>query len=117
MEIVSEKVYRYTSNNEGVFSAGKRLLPKELIDEAWENRKWLPKPNLPDGDYRFYLTLKGKEQYEKTLLNVHKKYLPNIKLEEINKNNIGEIIYEDEWQVVVKEQTIDTTSIDRKSVV
>ena len=97
-----EKLYRYTTNGEGVFSAGKRLLPEELINEAWENRKWLPKPSLSEGEYIFYLTQKGKEQYDKTLLNVHKKYLPNIKLEEIERKNVSGIIYEDEWQVVLK---------------
>jgi hypothetical protein len=98
--------YRYTADGEGVFSAGKRLLPKHLIEEANEARQWLPKPNLPsDGMYRFYLTLKGKEQYEKTLLKVHRKYLKNIKTEEaIIKviKNFGSIVYEDEWQIVVE---------------
>ena len=30
----------------------------------------------------------------------HKKYLPDIKLEIINKNNLNKIIYEDDFQVV-----------------
>lgn len=59
-----KKLYRYTANGEGIWSAGKRLLPEDLIEEAWEARKWMPKPQLPDGDYRFYLTEKGKEKYE-----------------------------------------------------
>ena len=41
-----EKLYRYTTNREGVFSSGKRLLPKELVDEVNQNRKWLVRPNL-----------------------------------------------------------------------
>lgn len=98
------KLYRYSSDGEGVFSAGKRLLPKNLIEEAWEARKWMPKPQLPEGDYRFFLTPAGKEKYESTLLNVHQKYLPNIKCEEIDPSRIGNIVYEDEWQVVVKKE-------------
>jgi hypothetical protein len=94
------KLYRYTSNGEGIFTIGKRELPESLVDEAYENRKWLPKPNLPEGEYRFYLTLKGKEKYEETLLNVHKKYLSNIKLEEYIPTD-EKIAYEDEWQVVL----------------
>lgn len=97
-----QKLYRYTSNGEGIWSAGKRLLPTDLIDEAFEQRKWMPRPELPNGNYRFLLTEKGKEQYKKTLLKVHKKYLPNIKCEEINHSDIDAIVYEDEWQVVVK---------------
>lgn len=95
-----EKIYRYTTNGEGVFSAGKRLLPEELIDEVNQNRKWLVKPNLQKGNYRFYLTKKEKEKYEKTLMSSHKKYLPNIKLEIINRSKLGKIIYEDKYQVV-----------------
>ncbi len=95
-----EKLYRYTTNGEGVFSAGKRLLPEGLINEVNWNRKWLKKPNLEDGNYRFYLTKKGKEIYEKSLLLSHIKYLPNITLEVINRNAIKNIVYEDEHQLV-----------------
>lgn len=98
-----EKIYRFTTNSEGVFSAGKRLLPEELVDEVEVNRKWLSKPRLDKSKnqkYRFYLTEKGKEKYKKTLFISHKKYLPNIKLDIINKTELGKIAYEDEYQVV-----------------
>jgi len=98
----NHRLYRYTSNGEGVFSAGKRLLPKNLIEEAREARKWMLKPNLPEGEYRFYLTATGKKQYENTLLKVHKKYLKNIECEEFEQGKLGDIVYQDEWQVVVK---------------
>ncbi len=98
--MLQKKLYRYTTNGEGVFSAGKRLLPKELIEEVLENKKWLSKPKLKEGEYRFYLTKKGKEKYEKTLLLSHKKYLVDIKLEIMNKKDLKNIIYEDEYQVV-----------------
>lgn len=35
------KLYRYLTNGEGVWSAGKRLLPLKLVDEANQNRAWL----------------------------------------------------------------------------
>lgn len=95
------KLYRYTTNSEGVFSAGKRLLPKYLVDEANKTRAWLPKPVLSEGDYLFYLTEIGKEKYESTLLNTHKKYLENIQLDEVESNDLGKVVYEDDWQVVV----------------
>lgn len=101
-------LYRYTADGEGIWSAGKRLLPEELIAEAGEARKWLPKPNLPSGGkYRFYLTHKGKEQYEKTLLLVHKKYLKDIKVEKVAMGvvkKIGSIVYQDEWQIVIEKE-------------
>ncbi len=99
---MGRKLYRYTTNGEGVFSAGKRLLPEELVPEVLERKKWLPKPNLPLGNYQFYLTEKGKEMYEKTLLLSHKKYLPHIKKEIVDADDIKNIIYEDEYQVVEK---------------
>ena len=99
-----KKLYRYTSNNEGVFSAGKRLLPKSLAQEALEARKWMPKPQLPKCDYIFFLTEKGKNKYEQTLFKVHQKYLSNIKCKEIDHQKAGEIVYEDEWQVVIEKK-------------
>lgn len=99
-----QKLFRYTSDGEGIFSAGKRLLPEDLVNEAWKARKWMPKPELPEGDYRFFLTEIGKEKYEETLLKVHQKYLSNIKVEEVDPLQIGTIVYEDEWQVVVKKE-------------
>jgi len=96
------KLYRYTSGGEGIFSAGKRLLPEELVDEARENRKWLSKPDLPKGKYRFYLTKSGKEKYDRTLLHTHRKYLTNILLEEVDVIAVGKVVHQDEWQVVVR---------------
>ena len=96
----SKSLYRYTTKGEGVFSAGKRLLPEHLVEEVLEAKKWLKKPNLPEGEYRFYLTKKGKEKYEKTLLLSHNKYLPDIKIEEIDSSKLKRVVYEDEYQVV-----------------
>lgn len=94
------KLYRYTTKGEGVFSAGKRLLPEILVAEILEAKKWLLKPTLSSGNYRFYLTEKGAKMYEKTLLNSHKKYLQEIKKEIVDSSKIKKIIYEDEYQVV-----------------
>lgn len=96
------KLYRYTTDGEGVWSAGKRLLPATLVEEASANRAWLVKPQLPKGEYRFYLTEKGKEQYERTLLNTHRKYLAHISCEEIDSAHVESIVYEDTYQVVAK---------------
>jgi len=77
-----------------------RLLPPELVDEVNQNRAWLKKPNLPEGNFRFWLTELGKEKYKQTLYKTHQKYLPNITLEEKDKEDIMNIAYEDEFQVV-----------------
>lgn len=93
-------VYRYLANGDGVWSAGKRLLPAELVGEANQNRAWLAKPELPDGNYRFWLTELGKDKYEQTLYKTHQKYLPDITVEEKDRKELGKIIYEDEFQLV-----------------
>ena len=98
-------LYRYMSNNKGIWSVGKRLLPPNLIEEANKARKWLIKPKLSDGNHVFYMTYKGKKMYEKTLLKVHKKYLSNIRCEKLSfrkVNKIGLVVYEDEYQIVFK---------------
>lgn len=102
-----EMLYRYVTSGEGVWSAGKRLLPDELVDEANENRKWLKRPELPEGNYRFFMTEAGKEMYEKTLKRVHEKYLPNIELSETPRLEVQDIAYEDEFQVVERIPRID----------
>ena len=96
------KLYRYLTNGEGVWSAGKRLLPADLVEEANKNRSWLSKPELPESNYRFWLTELGKEKYQQTLYQTHQKYLPSITLEEMDRDSIGETVYEDEFQVVEK---------------
>lgn len=97
---MSLKLYRYKTNGEGIFQAGKRLLPSSLVEEGLEAKKWLKKPKLPKGRYVFYMTEKGKDLYEKTLLLSHKKYLKDIRREEISRSQLKNIIYEDEYQVV-----------------
>jgi len=94
------KLFRYLTNGEGVWAAGKRLLPPGLVEEANRNRAWLKKPSLPEGNFRFWLTELGREKYEQALYKTHQKYLPNITLEEKDKKDIMNIAYEDEFQVV-----------------
>lgn len=94
--------YRYTSEREGVFSKGKQPLPQKLIAEVLEAKKWLPKPTLPEGKYAFYLTEEGNKRYIKTLLPLHKQYLTKITCEKVKKVTQKDIIYQDEYQVVVK---------------
>ena len=101
----NKHLYRYTSKDEGIWSAGKRLLPENLIEEANEQRKWLTKPNLPKGNYIFYMTEKGKEKYDETLLTTHKKYLSDIKQQRVSfedASKLGKIVYEDEDQIVIE---------------
>ncbi len=104
---MEEKLYRYTTNSEGTFSAGRRLLddqPQERIDRILEgvkkNKEWLIRPELEEDNLEFYWTEKGRERYEKNFLPIHKEYLPNIQMDTINLSALpGKIIYTDENQI------------------
>lgn len=96
-----QKLYRYTSQGKDVFSHD-AVLAKNLA-ELTEAGKWLPSAELPEGVHRFFLTEKGKAEYEKTLLPLHKKYLPDISCEEAEFSSVRGVVYEDEWQAVAKE--------------
>lgn len=99
------KVYRFTTEGEGTWNAGKRLLPPELIELANQNRQWLTKPSLPEGDYRSWFTEEGKSMYEQTLLSIHRLYLSNIEMIEQLRSNLGEIAYVDIYQILEIVQT------------
>lgn len=96
----TEKLYRYTVNGEGLFSVAKRLLPEELMPEINKIKGSIPNPDLPKGNYRFYLKEKGKEVYLKNYNPIHKKYLKDIKMETFDREEIDNVIYEDDFQVV-----------------
>lgn len=98
-----QKLYRYTSREKDVFSH--ELVLSSNLAELAEAGKWLPTPELPAGTHRFFLTEKGKEEYEKVLLPLHKKYLPDISCEETDLSAINTVVYEDEWQVVTKKDS------------
>lgn len=105
-----ELLYRYTSNGEGTFSAGRRLLdeqPKEFIDRmvqvVKDNKQWLVLSRIEHDNLEFFWTEKGKEEYEKTFLPMHREYLPNIEITEVKREELlGEIVYEDEHQIGIK---------------
>ena len=63
---------------------------------------------LDFGEYHFYLTQRGKEFYEKTLLPVHEKFLEDISCETVEKESLKYISHEDEFQVI--EKVIDSES-------
>jgi hypothetical protein len=99
-----QKLYRYISDGKDVFSPGAVLAAN--LAEMVEAGKWLPSPELPEGilptSLRFFLTEKGKAEYEKSLLPLHKKYLSDISCKEADFSEIRGIVYEDERQVVAQ---------------
>jgi hypothetical protein len=97
---LGRKLYRYSSQKKDILSPD--TLSPEYRAEAAPAGKWLVRPELPPGEYRAFLTEKGKEEYEKMLESVHKKYFTDIVCEEIKQSEINGIVYEDEWQSIAE---------------
>jgi hypothetical protein len=104
---MENRLYRYTTNSEGTFSAGRRLLdsqPADFIAKVLEvvrkNKEWLSLPELEHDNLEFYWTEAGNKKYEENFLPIHKEYLPNIHLEIIKLEDLpGKIVYQDENQI------------------
>ena len=101
-----ELLYRVTYNNEGVYNALKKAVNKRI----WLNMlslkeiNWLPKPPAYASKNRSYFTQKGFERFKKETLPIIYKYLnkENIKIETFEK--VLNIIYFDEYQVVIEDK-------------
>ena len=101
-----ELLYRVTYNNEGVYNELKKAVGKNI----WLNIlslkeiKWLPKPPAYAAHNRSYFTEKGFCIFKKETLPIIYKYLnkENIKIETFEK--VLNIIYFDEYQVVIEDK-------------
>ena len=103
MNPMEEGVYRYTFSGECVFTEGMKYIPSdEVLEKVTAAKQWLPQPLLPFGTYKFFLTEKGKEHYEKTLKIVHESFLKDIQCEKVSIKNIGEVVYRDAFQIIAK---------------
>lgn len=94
---LQQKLYRYTAQK-------KDLLSPEVLSGKQEAlaKEWLLRPKLPEGEYQFFLTEKGKGEYERNLLPLQKKDFSDISCEEKELSEIDGIVYEDEWCIVAK---------------
>jgi hypothetical protein len=110
---MSKNLYRYTTNGEGTFSAGRRLidslsadLKAEVLSVVAKNKSWLTLPALSMDNLEFYWTELGRQKYEESFLVVHQKYLPNIQFIVTTYEQLsGPIVYEDIYQVGISSST------------
>ena len=101
-----ETLYRVIYNNEGVYNE----LKKNINKNTWLNLlsskeiNWLPKPPTYVTQNKSYFTTKGFDRFKKETLPIIYKYLDkeNIKIETFEK--VENIIYSDEYQVVIEEK-------------
>lgn len=100
----SNKYYRVTYNDEGIYNA-----LKDSIDlDTWkkilssEDITWLPKPPSYSSKNVSYFTEKGYEEFSNKAMPIISNYLKkkNIKIDTFDKIS-GSIVYSDEYQIVV----------------
>ena len=106
MGTVKELLTRYESGGRGTWDVGKEKMPEELLQQVLESKAWLKRPELPEGEYTSYFTPSGAEQYEKTLLPIHRKYLSEIVKKQQGRPDT-EPAYEDEHQVLYTKKAED----------
>lgn len=97
--------YRVTYNNEGIYDALKKSVDIDVWKKILSNKQvnWLPKPPFYDLQNKSYFTEKGYKKFETDTLPLICKYLEKINIRiTIYKEIEGNIVYKDEYQVVVK---------------
>ena len=99
-----EKLYRVTYNDKGIYNELKRIVGKDtwLSLLSLKAFTWLPKPPSYSIENRSYFTKKGFEKFTKETLPIMYKYLDRKKIKIETFNNIQNIMYEDEYQVIEK---------------
>ncbi len=100
-----EKLYRITYNNEGIYNALKNKIDldtwKDLL--RTNNFNWLPKPPSYAINNKSYFKEKGYLKFKEDVLPIIIKYLDKDKIIIKEYNKVKNVIYEDEFQIVVSE--------------
>jgi hypothetical protein len=94
-------LYRYTDPN-GVGIMSDVYYTKEFTHKANTALRWLPKPPLHYGDHKSYFTAAGNEKFVQQCLLLFEAHIPAILVTRFSEQEVGEIVYRDKYQVVVK---------------
>lgn len=97
-------VYRYVDNkNRGIMSDD--YFHNDKFHNAFKKVDWLPAPKKKGypKDIRFYFTEKGNKKFMRTGYNEFKKLIPSIKVIKKILSEKHKIIFQDIYQVAIKE--------------
>ena len=99
----NDKYYRITYNGEGIYNALKKRISLEQWQELLKSEKikWLPKPPRYAESKKSYFTKKGYDKFKELVLPIIYEYLDNKNVQIEKVENISNVIYEDEFQVVI----------------
>ncbi len=97
--------YRVTYNNKGIYNELKKMVGKDVWLELLNKQEftWLPKPPSYASNNRSYFTEKGYEYFRDKTLPIINKYLDKDLIKIKVYMEVNNIIYKDEYQVVVDE--------------
>lgn len=104
-ESIGDKYIRITYNGNGIYQEFKENVSFNVWKEFKNSNatKWLPIPPAYEGNYKSYFTIKGYKMFMKETYPFIIKYLDKnkIKVEEIHFNDSPNVVYKDEFQIVV----------------
>lgn len=104
-ENIGDKYIRITYNGNGIYQEFKENVSFNVWKEFKNSNatKWLPIPPAYEGNYKSYFTIKGYKMFMKETYPFIIKYLDKnkIKVEEIHFNDSPNVVYKDEFQIVV----------------
>ena len=104
-ENIGDKYIRITYNGNGIYQEFKENVSFNVWKEFKNSNatKWLPIPPIYEGNYKSYFTIKGYKMFMKETYPFIIKYLDKnkIKVEEIHFNDSPNVVYKDEFQIVV----------------
>ena len=97
--------YRVTYNDKGIYNELKKLVGKDIWLELLNKEEftWLPKPLSYASYNRSYFTEKGYEYFRNKTLPLINEYIDKDKIKIKVYNEVNNIIYKDDYQVVVDE--------------
>lgn len=105
------KYYRITYDNIGIYEALKRKVDFVEWRNILSQSTWLPKPPMYDDICTSYFTEIGYKKFNANTMPIVNKYLDKdkINIEEVTEL-IGDILYQDKYQVVVRQVVTESLS-------
>lgn len=102
------KYYRITYNNKGIYNELKNNVNLDTWNSilSSDKIKWLPKPPSYAENNKSFFTEKGYKKFIENVLPLIEKYLNNDNITISSYSKVDNIIYEDEYQVIISEKKV-----------
>ncbi len=100
---MNKEYFRVTYENKGIYNELKNKVDRNTWESILSKKEinWLPKPPSYAENNKSYFTKKGYDKFNQDVLPIIEKYIDKDKIDVKIYSKIHNIIYEDEFQVVV----------------